>query len=127
MQGRCAGEKQDGSPCNGVPWNGSPLCFHHAPEAAGLRAKGRKLGGSARSNAARARKEIADKAMTAEELQGILGMTITAVLAGTKPPGIGSAIAALARASIEIRKVTEVEQRLTELEVALDLRDRRGA
>jgi hypothetical protein len=56
--------------------------------------------------------------MTPVELEGIIGLTITAVLAEQKTPAIGNAIAALARAAISIREVSEIEKRLEALEAA---------
>ena len=115
MQKRCKATKHDGSPCNGVPFKGGPYCWFHDPAESARRAEGRRLGGAARSNHRRARKQLVDAAMTPAELEGIIGMTITQVLSGTKSPGIGNAVASLARASIAIREATELEQRVSEL------------
>jgi hypothetical protein len=118
MQKRCKATKRDGSPCNGAPFKGGDYCWFHDPAEAEKRADGRRLGGSAKSNRARARKQLASAAMTPAELEGVIGLTITQVLAGTKAPGIGQAVAALARAAITIRETTEIEQRLEALESA---------
>lgn len=127
MQSKCAGQKADGSPCNGVPWRGTRFCWYHAEEAAGDRARGRKLGGAARSNANRARKELLQGALSPAELEGVIGMTITQVLSGKKSPGIGQAIAALARASVAIRESASFEQQLDELRAQVaELSTRKG-
>ena len=86
-------------------------------------AEARRKGGQAKSNRARARKQLAATALTPAELEGVLGLTITQVLSGAKPPGVGSAIAALARASIAIREAGEIEERLAALEAANDMTD----
>jgi hypothetical protein len=64
--------------------------------------------------------------MTPAELEGVIGLTISQVLSGAKSPGIGNAVASLARASIAIREATELEQRVTELEQALGVKERTG-
>jgi len=79
-------------------------------------AEARRRGGQARSNRARARKQLTNAAMSPAELEGIIGLTITQVLAGTKTPGIGQAVAALARAAVSIREATEIEERMTAIE-----------
>ncbi len=79
-------------------------------------AEARRKGSKAKSNRARARKQLTSTAMTPAELEGVIGLTITQVLAGAKAPGIGNAGAALARASIAIREATELEERLAALE-----------
>jgi hypothetical protein len=118
MQERCKATKQDGSACNGAPYKGGAYCWFHDPAEAEKRANGRRLGGSAKSNRTRARKQLASTAMTPAELEGVIGLTITQVLSGAKPPGIGQAVAALARAAITIREASEIEQRLAALEAA---------
>ena len=70
------------------------------------------------------RKQLINAAMTPAELEGIIGMTITQVLSGAKSPGIGNAVASLARASIAIREATELEQRVSELETTLGIKER---
>lgn len=76
----------------------------------------RRRGGMAKSNRARASKELRAGSLSPAELQGVIGVTITQVLAGKKSPGIGQAIAALARASVAIREAAEVQDRLAALE-----------
>jgi hypothetical protein len=90
-------------------------------------AEARRRGGAARSTKARARKEMVDAALSPPELAGLIGMTIRAVLAGKKPPAVGSAIANLARAAVAVREATETDERLAALEEAANLGDRRRA
>lgn len=115
MVERCKATTKDGKPC-GAQARHNGWCAWHDPERQQEMADARRRGGQARSNLQRARKELAAAALDPDELQGVLGVTIKQVLAGTKPPGVGSAIAALARAAVTVRDATEVEARLAALE-----------
>jgi len=76
-----------------------------------------RRGGQARSNKARAKKSLPD-ALTPAALQSVLSAALTAVLKGTIEPGQATACANLARAITDIRRATELEQRLIALEEA---------
>src|SRR5688500_18337755 len=85
MQVKCKATKHDGTPCSGTPFRGGDFCWFHDPAQADKRADGRRQGGSARSNKRRAMKEVEAHAMTPAELEGVIGLTITQVLSGTRP------------------------------------------
>jgi hypothetical protein len=127
MADRCQATAASGNPCSATPRPGRPYCLWHDPQAEGLRRDLSRKGGAARSNRAKARKQMTDAALAPAELQGLIGATIRSVLAGKKSPGIGQAIASLARAAIAIREATEWEERLTRLEAAAGVADRRRA
>ena len=118
MQRRCSATKADGSQCGGVPFRAHPTCWFHTPETAPDRAAGRRLGGSARSNRARAARELARAAMTPAEISGLLSLTLTRVIAGQTEPGVGNAAANIARAIIAVVEANAVEERLSLLEAA---------
>ena len=122
MVDRCKGTNAAGAPC-GAQALRDGWCAWHDPERQPEMAEARRKGGQAKSNRARARKQLASTAMTPAELEGVLGLTITQVLSGAQPPGVGSAIAALAKASIAIREATELEKRLEALEAANGVTD----
>ena len=105
----------DGQRC---PWHSD------APEWVEKRRQWSSKGGARRSNRSRARREFADAALSAAELEGLVAVTLRAVLAEKKPPAVGSAVAALARAAVAIRTASDFEARLAELEAAAGL-DRR--
>jgi hypothetical protein len=84
----------------------------------------RRKGGKAKSNRARARKQLVSTAMSPAELEGVIGLTITQVLAGKISPGIGNAVASLARASVAIRETVDLEIRVTNLEAALGIKEK---
>jgi|SRR5215211_6613670 len=127
MQQQCSGITKAGGRCRGRALPGSAYCIAHDPARVVELAEYRRQGGKAKSNAARARREIERAALTPNELQGILGVTIKAVLAGAKPPGIGQAVAALARAAMSVREQSEIETRLAALEEATGQSGRRFA
>ena len=127
MQKRCSGTKADGTPCGGVPYQGGELCWFHSPHTAADRAAGRRLGGSARSNKSRARRQIADATLAPNELAGLLSLTLTKVIAGQTEPGVGNAAANIARAIVAIREAVEIEERLAALEAAAGQSGRRFA
>jgi hypothetical protein len=102
-------------------------CAWHDPGRRAEMAEARRRGGQARSNKARARKQLVGAAMSPAELEGVIGLTIAQVLAGTKPPSVGSAVAALARAAIAVREATEIEERLAALEAASEACGQRRA
>ena len=123
MVERCKASNSAGEPC-GAQAIRDGWCAWHDPERREEMAEARRKGGHAKSNRARARKQLASTAMTPAELEGVIGLTITQVLSGAKAPGVGQAVAALARAAISILEVSEIEKRLEALEAANGMPDR---
>lgn len=121
MVERCKATNAAGAPCGAQALRGG-WCAWHDPQRQAEMAAARSRGGQARSNKARARKELESTAMTPKELSGIVGMTITSVLSGKKSPGVGTAIAALVRAGLAVQESVEIEERLSALESALSPR-----
>jgi len=119
MQQRCNGTNKAGEQCNGKALPGSPYCIAHDPTKIVAITEARRKGGAARSNRAKARRELEGAAMTAAELNGILAVTIRQVLSEKKAPGIGQAIAALSRAALEAGKATDLENRMAAIEQRL--------
>jgi hypothetical protein len=77
---------------------------------------GRRKGGQERSNQARARRQYEAGGLTPNEVQGLLGSAMTDVVGGRLTPGAAQALAALARAAMTVREVSELEQRIGDLE-----------
>ena len=123
MDGRCTATNKDGRPCSAQAWKGA-LCRWHHPDLEAERAEGRRRGGANKSNRARARREMADAALSPAELQGYVAVALRGVLAGRYTPGQGSAVAALARAAVSVREATELEERLAALEAAAGIERR---
>ncbi|MDQ3412433.1 MAG: hypothetical protein M3509_09995, partial [Chloroflexota bacterium] len=80
MDMKCSASNKDGSPCNARPWR-EGLCRWHHPDSQATIAAGRRKGGQAKSNKARAKKAIPE-AMTTDEMAGWLGVAFRKVLAG---------------------------------------------
>src|SRR5215213_5557463 len=126
MVARCKGLNTAGEPC-GAQALRDGWCAWHDPERQDEMTDARRRGGQARSNKARAKKQLVAAAMRPAKLEGIIGVTITQVLAGTKTPGVGQAVAALARAAMHVREQSEIETRLAALEEAAGQSGRRFA
>jgi len=86
------------------------------------RAEWSAKGGQQRSNRARARKSIADEAMTPTELMGALSKALKDVLSGDLEPGRGNAAASITNALTKLREAVEVDERLADLERRLGSR-----
>jgi hypothetical protein len=126
MVTRCKATNANGAPC-GAQAIRDGWCAWHDPERQAQMTEARRRGGQAKSNRTRARKQLASTAMTPAELQGVIGASIAKVLSGTITPGMGQAVAALARASVSIREATEFDERLEALEAANGLNAQRRA
>jgi hypothetical protein len=120
MDGRCSALRRDGSRCSAPAQPGKATCWGHDPELIAKRQEGRRKGGYGKSNAARARKQLIDGALSPAELEGLLGVTLKAVLAGSKEPGVGNAVANLARAAIAVRESAALEDRVADLQRQVD-------
>jgi len=118
MDAKCSATNKNGSPCSAGPVRDDGFCYWHSPDLAEQRLTDRQRGGAARSNVARARKQIAGAVLEPGDIQGLLGATLRAVIAGRLEPGIGNAAANIARALIAVREASEIETRLTALELA---------
>jgi len=115
MVERCKATNANGSPC-GAQAQGNGLCRWHDPVRAAEMVEARRKGGQAKSNANRARKAMVDGTLSPAELEGLLGITMSAVFNGAKEPAVANAIANLARAAVAVRDAVAVDERLAELE-----------
>jgi hypothetical protein len=115
MAAKCQAIARSGARCNSPVLPESQWCWVHDPAAADRRREASKKGGHARSNQARAAKQL-PPAFTSDELLAVLSGAIRKVEQGTLDPGPANAISSLARAMNSIRETTEIERRLTELE-----------
>jgi hypothetical protein len=116
MQTRCSGIAKSGERCRAAALPGSDFCVTHDPRRVTDLAEWRRRGGKAKSNRARARRHLADGAMTAAELNGVLGVTLKGVLAGKIEPNVGNCVASLARAIRDVSGWAELDERLAALE-----------
>ncbi len=126
MAATCQAIARSGRPCSSPPLAGSSWCWIHDPAAGEARREASRKGGHARSNQARARKRIPD-AMGTDELNGYLSLLFKGVIGGRIEPKVGTAAATIARAMLEVRSASEIEDRLAELEKAAGLDGRKTA
>ena len=121
MVEKCTATNASGEPCGAQAWRDT-LCAWHHPDRAAEMAQARRKGGQAKSSKVRARKAMVDGALSPAELEGLLGITLSAVFNGVKEPAVANAVANLARAAIAVRDAVAVDERLAELERRLGSR-----
>ncbi len=116
MATQCQGTNQNGEPCSAHVYEGET--WWHDPARADERAAWSRKGGAARSNKARARRQLADAVLTVHDLDALLCRALVQVAAGKLEPNVGSAMAGIAKTVVGIRQTGELERRLEELERA---------
>src|SRR5215212_6446619 len=127
MVRRCSAKAVSGSPCSATPVRPSGYCYWHDPALTAERDAARRRGGSARSNAARAKKELPAGVLTNDQLRGVLGLTIAKVLNGAVEPGVGSSVASLARDYVAVTEAGAIETLQSEVEELRALISMRGS
>lgn len=109
MASKCQGTNINGEPCSARPVLADGYCYWHSPARAADRAENNRKGGQAKSNKARAKKNIPE-GMTTADVAGYLGVVFRGVITGRVEPGVGTAAAAVARAMIAVTEAAAVEQ-----------------
>ena len=123
MPVKCQAIAKSGKQCDRPALAGRRHCLMHDPESAELRREAGRKGGHARSNAARAAK-VLQPALTTDDLLVTLSEVIRKAEKREIEPGIVNCISGAARTMNEIRKTTEIERRLEELEQRAGVTDR---
>ncbi len=118
MASHCQGKNRDGAPCSAHAYEGETWCRWHDPARATERAAWSRKGGAARSNKARARRQLADAVLTINDLDGLLCRALVQVAGAKMEPNVGSAMATIAKTVVAIRTAGDLERRLEELERA---------
>jgi len=118
MDRQCKAKNKSGAPCSAQHFKDGWCRWHH-PDLEAQRQSERSAGGRARSNEARAKKQVLVAGMDLRAVDAALCGALQAVLAGTIEPGVGSAAASIARAIIAVRTAGELEQRLADIERTL--------
>ncbi len=121
----CRATNLAGRPCSATVWRDG-WCRWHSPELEHERREWSRAGGRGKSNRQRAKKGMADQALTPGEIEGYVAVAMKAVLSGRLEPGVGNAVANLARAAVAVREATMTEERLAALESAAGLGDGNG-
>ena len=118
MATQCLGTNREGGPCSGHVNEGQQWCQWHDPAREAERQEWRRRGGQKKSNKQRARKQLADQAMSIDDLDALLCLALKRVAAGQMQPGVGMAMAGIAKTITTIRSTADFEKRLKELERA---------
>jgi hypothetical protein len=117
MDTGCTSPTKAGKSCSAAHYKDGYCRWHH-PELEAQRQAERVAGGKAKSNRARAKKQLADQVMSIADLDALLCDALTKVSTGTMEPNVGSAMAGLAKTIVGIRASGDIEKRLEALEVA---------
>lgn len=112
----CKGTNRAGGPCSATPQTGKTWCVWHDPGLVEQRKQWNRDAGRAKSNKNRARKKLSEAVMTIDDIDAALCAAMQQVGSGTMEPGIGTAMATIAKTVIGIRTASEIERRLTDLE-----------
>lgn len=127
MVGKCSATNKDGTPCSGQPYRDG-FCRWHHPDLAEEQRAWRVKGGQAKSNRARAKKALPSELMSMAEVQSYLGVAMKGVLTGKIEPGVGTALANIARAMRDVGAAAELESQLADMRRQIaDISDRRPA
>ncbi len=116
MASQCSGTNKDGRPCSAYVDAGQSWCRWHDPARESDRAEWRRKGGTARSNRNRAKKQLADQVLSIADLDALLCTSLAKVATGRMEPGVGSAVATLAKTITTIRTAGDLERRIEALE-----------
>ncbi len=114
----CLATTKDGRPCSAQAWRGD-YCRWHSPDLAEERQQWRAKGGARRSNRARARKELADDALTLRDTGAVLSRMLRRLEAGDVEPSVATAAANIARAMATLEEKTTLADAIAELEARL--------
>lgn len=121
MATQCQGTNRTGEPCSAHVDDGQAWCRWHDPNRAEERTEWSRKGGQARSNRARARKQLAAAVLSIEDMDAFLCASMVKVAAGRMEPNVGSAVATIAKTVVGIRTAGDFEKRLQELEQTVDV------
>ncbi len=118
MATNCLGQNKGGEPCSAYVDPGASWCKWHDPSRAEERLEWSRKGGQSRSNRQRARKQLAAAVLSIDDLDALLCRALVQVAGGKMEPGVGSAMAGIAKTIAGIRSTGDFEKRLEELEQA---------
>ena len=114
---RCAGRKEDGSPCERIVGASQTYCYSHDPKRAAERRRNASRGGRSKANAEIAGLKAQLKKLAADVLSGEVDRG-----AATAVNQIINSQARLLELERKIKETEELEARLEALEVVLKAR-----
>jgi hypothetical protein len=121
----CTATKRDGSPCNGYAVAHSDYCFHHDPARAAERRQARSKGGRARHgrHVGPVGRTVPVPLDTMADVAALLKDAINTTLQLENSIQRARTVGYLAGLLIKALDFSTVEERLTQVERALSLRD----
>ncbi len=119
----CKALNETGQPCGAPPLQEGDFCFVHAPENASEMQESRRLGGLRRRRERTVTSAYnVDGIATIAQLQRILEIVIVDALGLENSPARGRLLIAAVLAGAKLREVGDLEERLHEVESALEPR-----
>jgi hypothetical protein len=113
---QCDAIARSGQPCASPAMPGSRWCWTHDPATLERRRAAARLGGKARSNRERAKRQFVGADLTSDELKGILAGCISKVLRGQIESNVANAVASLVKTYIAVGAIAELEALQGEIE-----------
>ena len=119
----CHGIARSGQRCRARPIVGSQWCINHDPSISDAqRREWAAKGGHNSAAQVRARKALPMEPLTPDEIAAYISIAFKGVLAKSVEPAVLNAMANAGRAMSEIRRASEVQTRIDELERLLNIR-----
>ena len=116
MVSRCRAANAEGASCQAQPVRPSGYCYWHDPALAEERDRKRREGGSNRSNAKRARRQMPAEPLSNAELAAWLTVSFAKAMKGQMAPALLNALSNAAKVMSELTRVSEMEERMAEIE-----------
>lgn len=125
---KCTQIKANGEPCGSFALPQSGLCVSHDPARRTAQREASRRGGESRSAARRAARAWAmtGEQIRQEDLPAILRACLLDVRLGKIEPSVATAIATLAKTSLQVASELEMEGRLAALEQAAGINQGTG-
>lgn len=114
--------KKTGKPCTAQPMKGKPFCFRHDPEGGEQQQEASEAGGHSRASRRPPPHEMVDLPDLKDSATAIkiLSSAVRWVFLGQLDPRAANAVATCIRAFSELRRDEQLEDKLRELEQAVN-------
>jgi hypothetical protein len=121
MQATCSALTKSGAPCR-APALASGWCVSHDPNRVVEIAEYRRRGGQAKSNRARARRQLPIEPMGNDELRAWITVAFAKAMKGQMAPALLNALSNAAKTMAELQRESTIEERMSEIERKLGSR-----
>jgi hypothetical protein len=127
MQQQCSGQTKAGERCRGKALPTSRYCIAHDPDKVVEMAEYRRQGGQARSNKARAQKELPAEPLSNAEAHAYLSLAFRRAMVGKLDAPMLNALSSAAKALQDLSRTVEQDVVIAELSAELAALKRRPA